>query len=667
MTSLEGKLLSGRYRIEAELGSGGVGAVYRAEHTLMHKRCAIKVLHRETSSLPEIRERFNREAMAASHIDHPNVASASDFGELEDGSFFLVLEFVDGISLRDVIDHGPMDLRRAIHIARQIVSALVSAHGIGIVHRDLKPENIMLVRRDDDPDFVKVLDFGIAKVPIGRLGTDGGQGRALTQAGMVFGTPEYMAPEQALGQDVDGRADLYALGIILYEMLTGRRPFEAESPVRLLGMQITNLPPPFKEIAPSLQIPNEVEALVMELLEKEAAQRPSDAKQARNAFDLLDDTLRAKTGNPSPDTTHVGGSQPNASSAIAHAQTLLEPLHLASIRASITSSHANPTPIKARLAQVASRITSLLSRNALLMSWFAAAKAKLATVQASIPSIQERVAKVPGGSTTVLGVAIGAATVFAMLVGSAVVRSCSADTAQPLLDDLAPMVTPLAPIPRPTTANDSQLQRASEGGIDAIEHLFQSFPNDPEVLRRVAEARLNGSAPDTAVDLYTKLFALAPAMLQDSKLINTCIQAGKNKDSQDAVFAILLGPMGANGAEVVYDMVFTKRQSGILLERSINALRSPDFRKVASPTLLVATDLRFATTCEGKRQLLERAKEHGDQRTLAQLHALASTKGCGPNKRRDCWPCLRDGKLDAAILAIHKRTKIDPKPSPSAQ
>src|SRR5580698_1144363 len=236
--SLIGLTLSGRYLIERLIGEGGMGAVYLAEHMHIRKRVAVKVLHAEMSRLPEVVARFEREAMAAAHIEHPNVAAATDFGKLDDGSFFLVLEYVEGQGLREAISAGRLELGRALHVMRQIASALWRAHALGIVHRDLKPENVMLVRREEDPDFVKVLDFGIAKVPVGELTNEepaasaaSGAPKILTQLGMVYGTPEYMAPEQALGQPVDARADLYAVGVMMFEMITGGRPFDHESKV----------------------------------------------------------------------------------------------------------------------------------------------------------------------------------------------------------------------------------------------------------------------------------------------------------------------------------------------------------------------------------------------------------------------------------------------------
>src|ERR1019366_1295032 len=332
---LIGMTLSGRYLIERLIGEGGMGAVYQAEHTHMRKRLAVKVLHPEMSRLPEVVARFEREAMAAAHIDHPNVAAATDFGKLEDGSFFLVLEYVEGRSLRDVIADGPLELGRAIHVARQIASALGRAHALGIVHRDLKPENVMLVTRDGDPDFAKVLDFGIAKVPIGAIAGDTTQpGPALTQLGMVYGTPEYMAPEQALGQEVDARADLYALGAIMFEMIAGTRPFEHESKVTLLGMHVTAPIPKMAERAPAANVPPVIEGIVSRLLAKEASARFADSKDLVDALDdaahdlaatgrIPEPSQPASRGQHGPPSTHRSNGDLKSSAALALGPTSL--------------------------------------------------------------------------------------------------------------------------------------------------------------------------------------------------------------------------------------------------------------------------------------------------------------------------------------------------------
>ena len=279
--SLIGKVLGGRYRLDVLLGSGSMGRVFRAEHVLMHKPLAVKVLNAEHTKSPEIVARFEREATAAANIEHPNVVAATDFGKLDDGTVYLALELVQGKNLRAEISSGPLEVRRALHIARQVAAGLAAAHARKIVHRDLKPENIVLVEKDGDPDFVKVLDFGIAK-----LTPESGKS-PLTKVGVVLGTLDYMAPEQALGQEVDHRADLYALGVVTYEMLTGVCPYEGESSSAILGLQLTKPPPSLRERAPTLAVPGAVEALVMKLLAKERKERPHSAAAVVLELDKL--------------------------------------------------------------------------------------------------------------------------------------------------------------------------------------------------------------------------------------------------------------------------------------------------------------------------------------------------------------------------------------------
>jgi serine/threonine-protein kinase len=291
--------LVGNYRLDKILGRGGMGTVYSGEHVYIKKPVAVKVLHPQFARYTEAVNRFLREARAASSINHPNIVDVTDFGLLGDGLVYFVMEYLDGKSLEDVIEReGAVELHRAINIANQMALALEAAHDQGVIHRDLKPDNVMLLarpgRRDlvrlatGDPhgpggssgmieqpitereqtwDFVKLLDFGIAKVLIPDELT------AETVQGAVFGTPEYMSPEAARGEDVDHRADVYSLGVILFDMLTGRPPFEAQAANEVLQMQIHRPPPSPREFAPHREITEAAEKVILKAMQKDADRR----------------------------------------------------------------------------------------------------------------------------------------------------------------------------------------------------------------------------------------------------------------------------------------------------------------------------------------------------------------------------------------------------------
>ena len=275
---LIGMTLDGRYLIERKIGEGGMGVVFAARHLIIERPLAVKVLKREVARDASTIKRFVQEAKAASRIGHPNIVDVTDFGTTPDGLTYSVMEYVDGKTLSQAIKlSAPLPADRALPIAAQIAQALGAAHDKGIVHRDLKPENIFLINRDGRRDFVKIVDFGIAKVtPLDATGAvaPGQEGPRLTRAGAVFGTPEYMAPEQAAGRgDTDGRVDVYALGTILYEMLTGRVPHKSESMVRTLAMQMLDPIEPPSKVRPDLAIDPELEAVVMKALAKKREQR----------------------------------------------------------------------------------------------------------------------------------------------------------------------------------------------------------------------------------------------------------------------------------------------------------------------------------------------------------------------------------------------------------
>jgi serine/threonine protein kinase/TolA-binding protein len=298
-SQLVGSLLAGRYRIKCLCGEGGMGRVYEAEHVEIGRRVAVKVLHPAYSRTPEVVERFRREARAASRAGHPNIVDVTDSGTTSDGSFFFVMEFVEGQELGLVIfKEGPLHPGRALHIAAQMCDALQAAHDAGIIHRDLKPENVLLITRDGQPDFVKVLDFGIAKSTEVEEPTS--RGRRLTRPGVAMGTPEYMAPEQAAGKPADPRSDIYAVGSILYEMLAGKPPYDGDNVMEVLHKKANESPPPLRQMRPD--IPEEVERLVDRAMARMPSLRPQSmaelASQMRTlrgrlAFDNVSGPMRA--------------------------------------------------------------------------------------------------------------------------------------------------------------------------------------------------------------------------------------------------------------------------------------------------------------------------------------------------------------------------------------
>ena len=235
-----GTTVDGRYRILALIGQGGFGAVYKAQHVKTQDIVALKVL-RATGDRAEMMARFEREATATSSLKHPNTVRVFDFGDLENGNLYLAMEFLDGKPLSSLLQSDKaLEWRRLVRIAVQVLKSLSEAHSRGLVHRDLKPDNIFLQRVHGEPEFVKVLDFGIAKSMLGAQGN-------LTSTGVIIGTPHYMSPEQARGDTIDGRCDLYALGVILYEGMSGTSPFPGATPIETLIKRLTQDPPPLAD------------------------------------------------------------------------------------------------------------------------------------------------------------------------------------------------------------------------------------------------------------------------------------------------------------------------------------------------------------------------------------------------------------------------------------
>lgn len=617
---LIGTVAAGRYRVEKLLGSGGMGAVYRAAHVHMRKLVALKVLHKEMTYLPEVVARFEREAVAAARIDHPHVAAATDFGRLDDGAFYLVLEYVEGKSLgRLISDYGAMDPRRALHIARQIADALSAAHAAEIVHRDLKPDNVMLIEKDGDFDFVKVLDFGIAKVQL--EGKD-----QLTQLGTIFGTPQYMAPEQAAGQAVDARADLYTLGLILYEMLAGKSPFHDDDIIVLLTRQMTAAPPPL----PAHVSPAVVE-LVLQLLQKNPGLRVQSAAELVRRIDAcLSESMAPAPLPPSSaaDGEEIGFgdtvlSMPRPEREPAAASVRTEPMSSAfrtwaSRLASRVVTHAGP---------LASRRIQLGSRSA--PAWWLVA----------------------GGAAVLV--------VITILIASS--SSPDAASNKPPSESLAGAIGEKIGLGPNLT---ELMERAKEGDRSALSELLSR----PPATRGAGEwlAIGHGQAKvylySQSLEAYAQAVQKQPELAADVQLLKNVVRAAFVPQTTEAALKFAAGPLGTAGADVLYAVASNgDKERATVARRADELLASPEVARKASPALDVILSLRRAKGCIAHKKLLPQVQAQGDQRAAERLKKiLAVRKGCGFLGLNDCYSCMRrSDELTRALSAA------DARPAPS--
>jgi serine/threonine protein kinase len=275
-----GRVIAGRYRLEARIGEGGMGVVYRARHVLIDRIVAVKLIRPDLRGETHLRAWMLREARAANRVDHAHIIDIHDIGETEEGELYLVMEYLVGTSLSSELARGSMPLARSVDILEQMCAALARAHDLGVVHRDLKSDNILLTTRGGRKDFVKILDFGLAHLAMDPR---------LSPKGAVFGTPEYMSPEQARGEEATAQSDLYALGVLFFEMLTGQLPFRSDDRETLLEMQRTAVAPRPRSIKPDI-LPA-AEAIVVKLLEKDRRKRFQDAHHLHEELKSLQRSL----------------------------------------------------------------------------------------------------------------------------------------------------------------------------------------------------------------------------------------------------------------------------------------------------------------------------------------------------------------------------------------
>jgi serine/threonine-protein kinase len=623
---LVGTVIAERYRVDARLGDGGMGTVYRVEHTHMRKRLALKVLHRELSASAEVVARFEREAMAAANIEHPNVANATDFGKLPDGSFYLVLEYIEGIDLRQLMSLEKwLPPARAVHIALQILGALGRAHELGIVHRDLKPENVLLVEKDGDSEFVKILDFGIARVPVGTLGSikSSSDMRPLTKAGTVYGTPEYMAPEQALGHQVDGRADLYAVGILLFEMLTGHRPYDDKDKIALLGAHVSKPIPDLRVRAPKGQsLPEGLVRVVERCLAKAPEDRFESAREV--AQELLDLGYEA----PMPITRHPTGSADRSGAFAGESSSQARKIAIEEIeRAALEAKENDPGRVIVS-PPAGARAYEPRSRRGAVVPWIIA----------------------------VASLAVAAGT-FVVLRRPPRDEQAIAPRPEP---SVATVASSAAPAPAKTSETRGEALRALgriasgevEEGLRDLDALVAENPQDQVLLRTAAQGYARARKAKTAIATLRQLAALSREAAVDPILTTVYEDALADAQADDDAVALLATGVGPAGPKLLYTIAFGDKTPSAARGRALRALRDPKLAGAIGPEIRAAVDLRLSTTCPARKAVVDKHRKIFDATALPILVAMAKPT-CGPDKKRDCWPCIKD--LDEVVKEVEAR------------
>jgi serine/threonine-protein kinase len=605
--SMVGQKISGRYEVLRMIGKGGMGAVYLAEHLQMKKQVAFKVLHGEMSRNAELVQRFQREAQAAAKINHPNICEATDFGITERGEHFMVMEFLQGRTLEHEIAQGPLPAARVVHIANQICSVLERAHALGIVHRDLKPENVMLIEREWDPDFVKVMDFGIASM---QQIEDGDEGAVkLTRAGVAYGTPAYMSPEQVTGSPVDARSDLYSLGAMLYEMLTGKVPFDGKNITRVMTQHLTEPVPRMRDRSPGLEVPPELEALVRQLLAKTPEERPQSATQVRELLDAMEQVF----------------AQPNAASTSQSMELLAE--WKAQLR---TSGHA------AIFMPTAAQSTQSVN---------------------STPHPSHNTAKLAGQDRRLILIAGVLIAALVALGGVAIGLIMStpempAEAAPAKQEQLAAKQEASLTEERDAFVSQSEMRRALEAmargdkteAIKLLESKAGEWEGNAHYHYYLGLAYVADKRGESALKSWSRALELDPRYASDKKLGEEVLELLDSRKEAEvhAARELIARRFIAHIPHRIADAAERHKRSNVrkvalqLLRESGELDKLPVWRRKV-------LDLKSASGCKERNKLIKELGELGAKEAIPALEDLQRLpkRGCGFLKRNDCHACIR--------------------------
>lgn len=704
-----GTIVADRYKLLRLLGMGGMGAVYLGEHTTLRKRVAVKFLRAELTQTAEIVARFEREAVAAATIDHPNVVAAHDFGK--DGKepnacFFLVMDYVDGTTLGALLESNTtLPPERVLGIAKDVGAALAAAHHKAIVHRDLKPDNIVLVQRDGAREVAKVIDFGIAKVST--ISGSKENGAPLTQAGMVFGTPEYMAPEQALGVDVDHRADLYAFAVLLFEALAGRRPYVSDDVVSLLGMQLSAEIPMLSEVANNSTYAPALDSFFTKALAKKRDQRFASAQEMIEAFEL------ACSAHLSPSANHSGRTSALSSADVSQSATLGPIASQAGVgpQPSLPSPASTTGPTTTAAASTPTGRSSIIAHGETLLEM---SRETAVTLAAATEQAWKSTANEPKQRQKVIGVGV------AMLLGAIVlgpVRHSMSErsrhtehtehtstqhtthtqtpalhnnhTVNSLLNSMLPsnntalqVPTPSvggpAPIPvvtaNPATGNlaadlaafradprihvllDRRSMQSLRSKIEALE-LYRQTDSNPLLTYTVGTlyAQQGPRAEALMIERFEQALTQRPDLATDETLLDAVLAARirARGATVQRINALLHGPLERYAPARVFARLAqepTRRGR----EQHI-ALLTREFPTAIDTAAIPLIDLYRSRNCTQLKASVEALATSGDGRAVLALQSLPRPpQRCGWSV---CNPCLGDS-VDRALTAIQVRQNL---------
>ena len=603
-----GQVIDDRYRITGVLGRGGMGTVYAAEHVIIRRPVALKILRRELAELTELSRRFEREAFAIGRLAHPNCVEVSDSGKAADGTLFLAMERVDGTLLSTVLGReSTLEFRRAAHIVGHILRGLAHAHRAGIVHRDIKPENIILVECEGDSNFAKILDFGIAKL-IGEAALASGSDGTLTSMGTTFGTPAYMPPEQALGGPIDGRADLYAVSVLFFELITGAVPFRGADRLELVKAHTVAPVPRMADVVPGVVIPESVEAIIRRGLAKQPADRMDDADH------YLAELERALAASPSWNRSR--GISAGDSAAVS--------------RPDLPASNAERS--SHRTERPAGRLFD----------------------RANIPIEPRAGDRRPSRP---MAVAIGAILIVALAV---VLRSCTgAEHAQPTTSEKAyPFLPSAQPPSRPSALAQQAESWLLRGEPQKVIELVEKHPDgdaDGHAQLQLAHALAAVGRNRAAISAYRNAVDRTPALDRDSTMRIQVALMQDNSDSQVAMAAseFLAVRLGDERARQRLVTTASSHKRMRIRHRARELAEQLQLGDKVDRLRSYSLDLQQGKRCEDRRKIVLKLRELGDPRAIPELLRARDRKGGGilGIGRRRINGCLRQD-ADEAIAYL---------------